>query len=135
MKKLFLIALAVTMVFIARVSTAGVDTSRGMDSRVKTEALSGTTSPTLSTAVTTNNRIIGYTFTDSSAGNTAIFDASEATGLSTSSNDPDTTNVFGEADVIAGGNVTVIFPLPRNLTKGLVMKNSATTGKLIVYYE
>ena len=123
------------MVFIARNSSAAVDTSRGMDARIKTEALSGTTSATLSTAVTINNRIIGYTFTDSSAGNTAIFDASETVGTSSSTNDPDTTNVFGEADVIAGGNVTVIFPLPRSLTKGLVMKNSATTGKLIVYYE
>ncbi len=135
MKKMLCLILAVMMIFIARMSFADASYPRGMDARIKTEPLSGTAAATLSSNVTTNNRVIGYTFSDSSAGNTALFDASEATGSASSTNDPDTTNVFGEADVIAGGNVTVVFPFPRALTKGLVMKNSATTGKLVVYYE
>ena len=136
-KALFYISLAVVVSFmIVGNSFAQVLYNRGTDARLKTEGISGTTAPTLSTAITTNNRIIGYEFSDSAAGNTALFDvvaAQSASGSTTLA--PSTSNVFSEVDVIAGGNVIKIFPLPRTIVNGLVTKNSATTGKLVVYYE
>ena len=136
-KTLLYFSFAVVMALLtAGNSFAQAVYSRGPDARMKTEGISGTTAPTLSTNITTNNRLIGYEFSDSAAGNTALFDVAAAQSASGSTTlAPSTSNVFSEVDVIAGGNIVKVFPLPRNIVNGLVTKNSATTGKLVVYYE
>lgn len=113
---------------------AEINYTRGVDARTSTYVLTKTTAATLASAVTTNNRVIGYTFADGAAGEVALFDCSVAIGASTL-NVPSTSNVFSEVMVIAGGQTTVMFPLPRNISNGLVVKMSTDTGAVTVYYE
>ena len=137
MKKFLSISLAIMLVLgIAGQGFSEAIYSRGADAKLQTVVVSASASPTLSTTCVAGNNVLGWRFSDSSAGNTALFDvaaAQSSTGSTTLA--PSTSNVFDEGDVIAGGEVIVFFPIPKTLTNGLVTKNSATTGKLTVYFE
>jgi hypothetical protein len=128
MKKI--LSLALVVMFILGIATTGfceVYYVRGPDSRVLTECTTGATA-TLSTSITTNNRIMGIEFTDSSAGSVGIYDTATA-------GDTPVTKLILEASCAAGYVSVVMFPLPRNITYGLVVKNSASTGSVTVFYE
>lgn len=129
MKKILAFFLAITVVLvIARYSSADALYTRGTDGRVQTWVWTNSTAATLSTTVGTNNRILGYSFSDSAAGNFVMYDSATTGGVLLA-------NAFAEADVIAGGNTQLMFPMPKNLSNGLVVKNSTTTGKLVVFFE
>ena len=124
------LSLALVVVFVLSLATMGfaeVVYTRGVDARVLTSVVTGATA-SLSTAVTKVNRILGFSFTDSSAGSCGLYDSAAA-------NDTAVTKLIAEATCAAGTIVTQMFPLPRDLTYGLVTKNSASTGVLTVYYE
>ena len=128
MKKICSLILVVMLALgIATSCFAEVVYTRGMDARVLTSVVTGATAQ-LSTAVTTVNRVLGYSFTDSSAGSVGLYDSSAAL-------DTAVAKLISEATCASGTVVTVMFPLPRNISLGLVTKNSASTGVLTVYYE
>lgn len=132
MKKILLI-FVVMMIGITIVKAQGLY-NRGVDSRISTYVLTKSSTATLASAVTIYNRIIGYTFADSAAGEVALFDTNVALGPTTATG-PSTSNVFSEVMVAAGGQTTILFPLPRNTNLGLVVKMSTGTGAVTVYYE
>lgn len=132
MKKLFYFILAVMMLFCTAGNVkADVLYARSSDGRVKTYTQFDSATSTLvsSSVIGTNNRIIGYTFSDSAAGDVCLIDASAATTA------PATTNVMAEPTVAAGGVTTVIFPLPYQIQNGLVIDMSTATGQVTIYYE
>jgi len=130
MKKVFGIILAIMMLAcLAGTGHADVQYTRGTDARIKTETVINTATATLVSNITTNNRVIGYTFSDSAAGNVALIDAS---GVGTA---PTAANTFAEPHVIAGGLTTVVFPFPRNISSGVVVDMSTSTGTVTIYYE
>ena len=134
MKKFISLFLVVMFVLsIATMGFADVIYTRGPDSRVSTYTLASTTAGkrTLSTTVTTYNRILGFTYTDSAAGVGSLYDGALVATVEASA----PTYVIGEIAVAAGGTSTIMFPLPRNLTYGLVVGMSTATGCTIVYYE
>jgi hypothetical protein len=132
MKRILSLFLVVMFVLsIATMGFADVIYTRGPDSRVLTYTLAQTAVTTLSSTVTTYNRILGFTFTDSAGGTGSLFDGATVATVQAS----DTTYLIGEIKVAAGGTTTVMFPLPRDVKYGLVTRQSTATGCLIVYYE
>ena len=129
MKKILSLALVVMFVFgIATTGFSEVVFTRGADARVLTESAAKTHTTTLSTNITTNNRILGFTYSDEAAGCGAIYDA-------TAANANAGTGLIGEIYVAAGTCYTIMFPLPRNITTGLSYAMSTSTGSITIYYE
>lgn len=128
MKKLSLIILAVIMLVSARVCSADVVYTRSTDARIKVEVTQSSVYPVLSTTITTANRVIGFTYSDSAAGKATLFDVATAATAAAA-------NAFGEVNVAAGGTTTVMFPYPKEIDNGLVTFQTTTTGTLIIYYE
>ena len=126
-----LLVVAAMLAFTMTKSYAsGVGTQMGPDARVLTYCVGYTSTATLSSTVTTRNTVLGFTYTDSAAGTGTIWDLAAAASAGSSSS----TYVMGEISVAAGSTQTVLFPLPRKLSNGLVVKCSTSTGSLIVYY-
>ena len=128
MKKYLYLILVVMLLVGITTSNAEVVFQRSQDARVSTWAVANDAGE-LSTTITTNNRIFGYTYTDSSAGEVGLYDASTLAATITVS------EMISEVDCAAGTAVTVMFPLPRNLSNGLVVRQKNTTGCATVYYE
>ena len=129
MKRILSLILAVMLV----VSAAGILSAEAVynrepGARILTYNLSRTQVTTLVSSITSNNRIIGYKFSDTAAGTVALYDLA-ATGSVTS------TNQIDEGMVIAGGSLTVIFPMPRAITNGLVVQMLNSTGSITIFYE
>lgn len=102
--------------------------TRGGDARVLTDLHVGVASSgTLSTAITSANHVLGWTYTDSAAGGAALYDVATVAARATS-------NQFSEIYVAAGTEETIMFPMPRDITNGLVSA-CATTGFIVIYYE
>ena len=129
MKKIVSLILAVMLVISAAgLVCADVVYNREPGARIKTYNLSRSAVLTLVTSITSDNRIIGFKFSDTAAGTVALYDLA-ATGSVTSSNQ------FDEAMVIAGGTVNEIYPLPRAITNGLVIQMLNNTGTITIFYE
>lgn len=100
---------------------------------VKTEVIvsgsasSGASSVVAAVTVSADALIYGFDFTDSSAGQAALYDGTSAQAKSG-------TGVFAEANVAANGLSQVRFPLPRKLTTALVANFTNATGRVVVYY-
>lgn len=133
MKKILSLSLAVVLLgliaapFVGK-AKADVLYTRGTDARLYTYVVPNTSTATLSSTITTNNRILGFVYSDSAAGVSTLFDSSSASTLTTSL-------IFAEAHVAAGTQSIQMFPLPKALNNGFVTKNSTSTGVLVVYYE
>jgi hypothetical protein len=133
MKKLFMIILAIAMLAtFAGISFAsgGVAYSRDPGARLKSEVFTTCEGQSLSSTITTQNRILGYTVSDSAAGWGAIYDDSSASGGGVTS-----TYRIGEVSCSAGSSETVWFVLPVEITRGLKVEGSASTTMITVYYE
>lgn len=132
MKKFISLFLVVMFVLsIATMGWADVFYVRGPDARVLTYTLAKTIGTTLSSSVTTNNRILGFAYTDSAAGTGGIFDGATVAAVNAALG----TYLIAEISVAAGGISTLMFPLPRNVSNGLVVSMSTATGCILVFYE
>lgn len=129
MKKIISLILAVMLVISAAgLLKADVVYNREPGARIQISVTVTAQGQKLVSAIGVNNRVLGFTFADSSAGWCALYDAAASTSASS-------TNVFGEAYVAAGGVNTVMFPLPRNIANGVVVGTNNSTGTVMVYYE
>jgi len=128
MRKILAILLAVMIIGSAAglLSAAPVYYGEPMQS-VKTYTVALTAGKTLSSSVTTQNRVLGFTFSDSAAGAGAVMDNVDAATAGDST-------VFGEVYVASGTAETVMFPFPRKITSGLVVMSTNATGTITVYY-
>lgn len=129
MKKILFFILAV-MVMISAVGILNADVvyNREPGARIQIAVVTTAQGQNLVSAIGVNNRVLGFTFADSSAGWCALYDSATAGGAAS-------TNVFGEAYVAAGAVNTIMFPLPRNITNGVVVGTNNSTGTVMVYYE
>ena len=135
MKKLLSLTLAVLFVaVIAGSAFAGNDGAiaytRGVDARIKTDILASAQNGELSSDIGINDLVLGWKFTDSSAGSGDIYDETAAATVRTSA-----TNVIDEMYVAAGGVSVTMFPTPFVVTRGLVARTLNSTGRVIVFYE
>lgn len=133
MKKLFL---GLVVMFVMSGITTGyaeVHYLRGPDSRISIQCLQGTNymnSPgaQLSSSIVAGHKVLGFSFTDSSAGGVGIYDEDAAAGRIGG-------NLFGDTYVAAGGVSTIMFPLPKTVVSGVVVAFSNATGAVTIYYE
>lgn len=107
------------------------------DARVKTAIWTGTTAdgytPTAGSALTSQNRIVGWAISGSSSPIVGFYDAPTTTGLGALD-----TEVFDEPACASNSPVQVWYPAPKTLTYGLqVIRNSKVAGycTIIVFYE
>ena len=135
LKILCLILVVMLVLGIAIRSYAEVTFVRGPDARISIEVVNPESqNPQLSTTITTNNRVLGFTYSDSGAGGAYLADYnSEAVDSTTLA--AIKAARFGEAYVAAGETVTIMFPMPKSLSSGLVVGINTTTGAVMVYYE
>lgn len=127
-KKLSLALVVMLVLSIATWVCADVVFTRGPDSRVSTYVSSATSAGAVSSTVTTNNRVLGFTYSDSLPSSVSIYDGSAFSDTSAG-------NLIAKLFVAAGGSNSIMLPLPRNLTKGLITVMSTATGAVEVYYE
>jgi len=133
MKRLSIVILAIALLTtFAGISFAsgGVAYSRDPGARLQTQVFTSCEGQTLSSTISTQNRILGYTVSDSAAGWGAIYDDSSASG-----GDVTSTYRIGEIRCAAGTAETVWFVLPVALSRGLKVEGSASTTMITVYYE
>lgn len=126
MRKSFLVILAVMLIVGVAVSPSQALISNSPDARVKTLVVAGTSG--VQTAITTNNRILGWKITGSSAAIAGLYDASTL-GTATA------TTIFDEDGCIAGGSASTWYPAPRNISTGLTVVVNASTTIVTIYYE
>lgn len=122
-----LLALAVGMGLAAQFVRADVLPS----DRIKIETVTTTTASAaqLSTTITSDHRIYGFSYSDSSAGVCGLYDSSAVIGGT------GITALKGEINVASGAAETFMFPFPLNLANGLVTIISNTTGACSIYYR
>ena|SRR3990167_1356955 len=131
MKKIFFLALAVLMLAgIASPAFAEIFVTRapGSFAKVVVAVFSSGEGRELNSTVTIQNKILGVSYTDSSAGHGAIYDSATNTGASSS-------NLIAEVFCAAGQVSTIIFPMPVEISNGLVTCPRNSTGVVMVWYE
>jgi len=130
MKKLFILTLAIGMLLsVAGLANAEITSARDAGARLSSEIFTGSNLSQVSTTITTDNRILGFSVTDSAAGSGGLYDTS------TEANVDAGTGVFAEAYCAAGAVSTINLILPRKIANGLGICKSATATVVIVYYE
>ena len=133
MKKILSLILVVIFVLGLTTSYADVVYTRDYDARTLTYTLAGTDVATL-TGLTTNNRILGVMVSDSSAGAFGVFDYATLAAYNAETSYSGT-DIIIEAYCAAGGVSVVMFPLPKNISNGVVAKLSNSTGSGTIFYE
>jgi hypothetical protein len=129
MRKFLSLTLAVMFVLsIATMGWADVVYTRGTDARVSIVVHANSATPALDSTITTNNRILGFTYTDSAAGQVGLYDGTVVQAKAG-------TGVFGEIKVAAGGLNVQMYPLPKNVTTSISYIMSTATGCVTIYYE
>ncbi len=134
-KFLSLILVVMVSLLITASANAEVVFTRGIDSRVLTDFIEAKANLncTLSDAGV-RNRILGFSYSDSGAGGAFLADIASAAGT-VANNLLIQAARFAEIYVAAGGTNTLMFPLPRDVTNGVVVGIGTTTGAVIIYYE
>lgn len=133
MKRIISLALVVIFGLGIATSFAEVTFTRGSDARVLTYTLAGTATATL-TSLTTNNRILGVSVSDSSAGAFGVFDYATLAAYNAETSYSGTDLII-EVYCAAGGVGVLMFPLPKNITNGVVVKLTNSTGSGTIFYE
>ncbi len=131
MKKLM--SLALVVMFLLSIATMGFAEgvyNRDPGYRVKILNLADVAlyNATLSSTIITGNSVLGFTFTDSSAGSVVLYDVAAAASRGNST-------IFGEVKVAAGTSQSIFFPFPKKIDNGFVAASTNQTGALMVYYE
>lgn len=126
MKKIiFFVILALS---ITKISNA--ITQFSTEQEIKTAFVSGLAgTEQIVTTITTSNKLLGYRFTDSSAGRFAIYDHDALVSADFN------LLTITEDGCIAGGSTGDWFPYPRDITTGVVVTFTNATGILSIYYE
>lgn len=124
MRKILFALLLAAVVGLAAAPIAAYAQSQP-DYVLNVEVISGENA---ASTITADNRILGYTFSDSAAGIVGLYDGTSGGAHAT------TTYLFAETRVAAGASETVMFPYPKKLETGLYVVQ-ASTGVLMVYYE
>jgi hypothetical protein len=132
MKRFLFVILAVMLLTGIAVSQAQAGIMTSPDARIKSSVWVGITSngatPTSGSAITSANRIVGYSVTGSSNPAAGLYDAS---GLSTALD----ATLFDEAAAASNSESRVWYPAPKALVTGLSVINNASTTVTTVYYE
>ena len=123
----FLYLILAAMIVLSAASAYAI-TQFNAGQRVKTHIVSAAYEAVSSSTISTSNRLLGYTYTDSSAGRVSIYDSASVSGVTA-------TNVIVEDGVIAGSSVTIWFPYPVDITAGIAVVQTANTGRVTLYYE
>ena len=125
---LFSLVALVTLGLVALKLTPAFAASNSPDAAVGTYTLSATATATLA-SLPTGARLLGYTYAEGTAGGFVSLNDSAIAGTINS------TTVFSDVISAANYTTTVVYPLPKTLTNGLVVKMSDSTGVITVYYE
>ena len=134
MRKYFSLILAVMIVLaVAGYVSADVVYSRSPDARVSIYVATSTTvlAGDSSTTISSVNRILGFSYSNSAAGTVGLYDDTSIANMNTNT----TTHLFAETTVSAGGVSVVMFPLPYQVNRGVMVHSSSRTGVTNIYYE
>ena len=126
MKKILFLILMVMFVLTMTISSYGVQQFNS-DQRIQTEVV--TDQYALSTTITTNNRLLGYRFSDTNYGTIKIYDSAAVS---------DTQAGYLRIVDRSGVNTSSVgqsFDYPMEIKRGIVTRMGTTTGTVVLYYE